>query len=336
MRPFVTRSMYETDGVPSKWVRPANCIVHAIWVPTDFNRATFAEGGVREAKISVLGETIDFDHFSRGPRVEGSQSDRQGGAQDRRSYQHVKETLLPSCSDVRSWQRMGEAKRDQRSQRACFRFLSVFKWEDRKGWDLLLQSYWLEFSPDEDVALYVVSRPDQANVAKYEKLRQLVCEVKYPGGNNINNNNKNNNNNNKKGGGEEEEEVVDEERCSLAPVHFVVRHVPYEKLPALYSEADAFVLPSRGEGWGLPLMEAMSLGVPTIGTGWGGSSEFMGWGDDTWMVPISRLQASWAVNVTKLQTPEDEDAPPETIEDERAQDEAPDFDEEMVWGGDSR
>jgi len=38
---------------------------------------------------------------------------------------------------------------------------------------------------------------------------------------------------------------------------------------------NAFVLPSRGEGWGIPLMEAMAMELPTIGTNWSGNVEFM-------------------------------------------------------------
>jgi glycosyltransferase involved in cell wall biosynthesis len=41
-----------------------------------------------------------------------------------------------------------------------------------------------------------------------------------------------------------------------------------EQMPSLYKGADAFVLPSRGEGWGIPYMEAMAMALPTIGTKW--------------------------------------------------------------------
>lgn len=34
-----------------------------------------------------------------------------------------------------------------------FQFLSIFKWEDRKGWDVLLQAYWTAFSAADDVVL---------------------------------------------------------------------------------------------------------------------------------------------------------------------------------------
>eukprot|EP00758_Cryptobia_borreli_P013600 Tbor_TRINITY_DN5848_c3_g1::TRINITY_DN5848_c3_g1_i3::g.6182::m.6182 len=47
------------------------------------------------------------------------------------------------------------------------------------------------------------------------------------------------------------------------------------RVPELYTTHDAFVLPTRGEGWGLPLMEAMAMGLPAIATDWGGQVEFM-------------------------------------------------------------
>jgi glycosyltransferase involved in cell wall biosynthesis len=44
-------------------------------------------------------------------------------------------------------------------------------------------------------------------------------------------------------------------------------------MPSLYTMADCFVLPTRGEGWGLPLFEALACGVPVITTGYGAPFE---------------------------------------------------------------
>ncbi len=46
--------------------------------------------------------------------------------------------------------------------------------------------------------------------------------------------------------------------------HFY-HHVPYEDLPSFYKLAHAFVYPSRIEGFGIPLLEAITSGVPAIG-----------------------------------------------------------------------
>ena len=41
-------------------------------------------------------------------------------------------------------------------------------------------------------------------------------------------------------------------------------YVPAEELPWWYRAAEMFVYPSRFEGFGLPVLEAMACGVPTI------------------------------------------------------------------------
>ena len=34
----------------------------------------------------------------------------------------------------------------------------------------------------------------------------------------------------------------------------------------MYRTMDCFVLPTRGEGWGRPIVEAMAMALPVIGT----------------------------------------------------------------------
>jgi glycosyltransferase involved in cell wall biosynthesis len=41
--------------------------------------------------------------------------------------------------------------------------------------------------------------------------------------------------------------------------------VPDEDLPALYARAEVFVYPSRYEGFGIPIIEAVRMGLPVVG-----------------------------------------------------------------------
>ena len=124
-----------------------------------------------------------------------------------------------------------------------FKFLSVFRWQERKGWDVLLQAYLQEFNADDDVELILRVDPfgprtpdiDSAITAMVRKVRPH----RPP-------------------------------RLRILP-----NPLPPAGMKKLYAAAHAFVLPTRGEAWGRPFMEAMACGLVTIGTAWGGHLDFM-------------------------------------------------------------
>lgn len=52
--------------------------------------------------------------------------------------------------------------------------------------------------------------------------------------------------------------------------------VPHDELPAIYNLADVFLFPSRHEGFGIPLLEAMACGCPVVTSTAGSCPEVVG------------------------------------------------------------
>lgn len=55
----------------------------------------------------------------------------------------------------------------------------------------------------------------------------------------------------------------------------LLRDIPQTDMPLIYASVDAFVSPTRGEGWGRPHVEAMAMALPVIATNWSGITEFL-------------------------------------------------------------
>ncbi len=127
-----------------------------------------------------------------------------------------------------------------------FNFLSIFDWHLRKGWDVLLRAFVEEFAPQQAVSLILKVWSsmglslDQIKSEAAAYLQQMGLGRSLP-----------------------------------PNIIFHEARIPSFEVPGLYSAADAFVLPTRGEGWGRPFMEAMLMGLPVIGTRWSGQLEFM-------------------------------------------------------------
>ncbi|WP_160160024.1 glycosyltransferase family 4 protein [Streptomyces sp. NBC_00080] len=180
---------------------------------------------------------------------------------------HAKLVTVPCPLPVWSSQLLANLERPIATGRAPYMFLSVMRWHLRKGWDILVRSFAQEFGDDLDVRLVIKARPfDLADPeGPHRELARFFADM-----------------------GES------------VPANISVRtdEMSHAELAALYGRADAFVLPSRGEGWGRPFIESMLSGLPTIGPRWGGNLEFMNDGnsvlvDGTLTPVLGRAAEEW-------------------------------------------
>jgi glycosyltransferase involved in cell wall biosynthesis len=147
-----------------------------------------------------------------------------------------------------------------------FVFLSVFKFEERKNWRGLLDAFVHEFhsnlSNPEPVSLRIFTKPYAGAMPGWEVTAHLRQKHRRLNVTQL-----------------------------LERITIVSDSVSANTMPRIFASADAFVLPSRGEGWGLPLMEAMAMELPTIGTAFGGNLDFMN-PDNSYLVNVSVPDAS--------------------------------------------
>jgi GT2 family glycosyltransferase len=120
-----------------------------------------------------------------------------------------------------------------------FVFLSVFEWGERKDPWLLLRAFSETFAVDEPVRLVckIINRDPAIDVR--QEIRQLGL------------------------------------RESGGRISYLFNYeFPHYQLGALYRSAHCLVAASRGEGWDMPLLEAMACGLPAIATDWGAHKDF--------------------------------------------------------------
>ena len=192
-----------------------------IWVPTNFHRLVFEKAGVPPSLLQIIPEAVDTRLF------------------DAAQY----------------------APLEAMSAESRFKFLSVFKWEPRKGWDVLLRAFLKEFpARSREAVLYIRTDPYHSDSNFREQMERFARE-----------------------------ELNLDKASDLDHIVILDKELPLAELPRLYKGADAFVLPSRGEGWGRPHIESMAMGVPTIATNWSGNTEFM-LPDNSFLIPIDGLE----------------------------------------------
>lgn len=142
-----------------------------------------------------------------------------------------------SSLGVDHWERI-QADSTLHVQARGFRFLHVSSCFPRKGADVMLRAYGHAFSAVDDVTLIIKTFPNPHN-----KIHEWLREVR-------------------------------DQNPNFPDVHIIEDDYTDEQMRALYEQCHVLLAPSRAEGFGLPMAEAMLSGLAVITTGWGGQTDF--------------------------------------------------------------
>ncbi|HXJ55907.1 MAG TPA: glycosyltransferase [Verrucomicrobiae bacterium] len=147
-----------------------------------------------------------------------------------------------------------------------FKFLFVGGTIHRKGPDLLLQAYLDNFTASDDVCLVIKDFGGQSIYAG-QTLEARILEAR--------------------------------QRPDAPEILYLTEDLAPEALPGLYTACDCLVHPYRGEGFGLPVLEAMACGLPVIVTG-GGATDDFATDEFAYRIPALRKEIGPSVGGLKL------------------------------------
>lgn len=140
-----------------------------------------------------------------------------------------------------------------------YNFYSNFKLEERKGWKPLLQAFVEEFAAGDAVSLWIQTHfhhlpPGVTNARNQSAVTEYVHSYVREYAQSIN-------------------KPMDQ--LPLQQIHIVTELLSSEAMYRLTKSMHAFVLPTHGEGWCLPCVEAMASGLPAIVTNWSGPLHYL-------------------------------------------------------------
>lgn len=152
-----------------------------------------------------------------------------------------------------------------------YRFYSIFEWTERKNPLALLEAYWREFEGVKGVSLTLKTYQVGFGADKREMINQNIRKLKARLG-----------------------------LKSYAPLYLYRQLMDRHQIYRFHRSYDCFVSAHRGEGWGIPQMEAMLMENPVISTNLGGIHEYLTHKKDAYltkynMVPVDNgnYNAQW-------------------------------------------
>ena len=151
----IGRTMFETDRIPDRWISKMNRM-DEIWVPSKFMKDIFEKGGA--TNVRVIGESVDTTFFHPIPSLHNHASI--GAKQDPANQMNLTRAML--IKDV--------FEPHPTFGTSVTIFLSVYKWEMRKGWDILLDEYFHSFTLHDPVSLFIITQ-------EYHESGMILCCV---------------------------------------------------------------------------------------------------------------------------------------------------------------
>lgn len=139
-----------------------------------------------------------------------------------------------------------------------FKFYSIFEWTTRKNPEALLEAYWREFENDEGVSLTLKTYVDNFDPRHRKEIGQYIKDLK-------------------------KKVKLDK----YPPLYIFRQLMDRHQIYRFHNTFDCFVSAHRGEGWGIPQMEAMLMGKPVISTSCGGIHEYIS--DVSLLVPCEMV-----------------------------------------------
>ncbi len=137
-----------------------------------------------------------------------------------------------------------------------FKFYSIFEWTERKNPKALLEAYWRAFEGKKGVSLIIKTYVDNFHPEKKKEIDREIRKLK-----------------------------ARLDLKSYAPVWLYRKLMDRRHIYRFHKSGDCFVSLHRGEGWGIPQMEALLLEKPIISTNAGGVHEYLTDKKDALLLP---------------------------------------------------
>jgi glycosyltransferase involved in cell wall biosynthesis/tetratricopeptide (TPR) repeat protein len=153
--------------------------------------------------------------------------------------------------------------------RKTFKFLFVGGTIGRKGADVLLETFLRTFTASDDVCLVIKDFGGQSVYTGQTLEARIKTAIAQP---------------------------------DAPEILYLNDELPPESLPGLYTACDCLVHPYRGEGFGLPILEAMACGLPAIVTAGGAADDFAG-ENHAYRISARRISIGDTVSGLKLAGP---------------------------------